>query len=236
MFAGGASVALASERGTAAGSTALAIVAGAPAGAFVLAAAPDSLAADGISVRAITASGLADAFANPVTDGEPFTVSTTLGSIATADADPGTPGVQVAAAAGTISFDLLGGTALGTATVSAASVRGSSSGSAGVRLVPGAVSADSSRVDASTPVAVGAPGSAVTVTLRDRAGPALPGVPAESIAVNVRDPPRGQAVAGAEHSESATGKTGDAAAETNPEIPGQVFAEGPRQVVLQRGE
>lgn len=181
--AGPATVTIASEQGTASGTAELTLVTGPPAGAIALAAAPDSLAADGLAVRSIVASGLHDAFANPVADGEAYTVATTLGSIATADADAGMPGVQVRASGGAIAFDLSGGSVLGTAVVSAVSVRGASSGSVGVRLVPGAVSAESSTVAATSPVAVGAPGSIVTVTLRDRQGHALAGVTAGSIAV-----------------------------------------------------
>ncbi|HYJ31833.1 MAG TPA: hypothetical protein VE326_01305 [Candidatus Binatia bacterium] len=182
--AGAAGLGLVSERGSATGAAALRLVAGPPAGSIALSASPDSVAADGISVRSIAASGLGDAFLNPVQDGEAYTVSTTLGSIATADADPVTPGVQVRAAGGAIAFDLLGGSVLGTAVLSAASVRGTASGSISVRLVPGAVSADSSSVTATSPVPVGAPGSVVTVTLRDRRGHALALVPSDSITVS----------------------------------------------------
>ncbi|MGE5180146.1 MAG: hypothetical protein ACM3PF_13745 [Bacteroidota bacterium] len=181
--AGSATVSVASQRGSASGSAALATVPGPPAGAIALAAAPDSLAADGIATRTVTAAGLRDAFGNAVPDGEAFTVAATLGTIAAADADPATPGIQVRATGGAIAFDLLGGTTLGTAAVSAASVRGTASGTVDVRLVPGAVSADSSGVSALSPVAVGAPGSRVTITLRDRVGHPLAGVPSDSIAV-----------------------------------------------------
>jgi hypothetical protein len=181
--AGSGSVDLVSERGSASGSVAIALSPGAPAGAIALTADPDSVAADGLATRAVTAAGLVDAFGNPVLDGEAYTVATTLGSIVTADADPGTPGVQVPASGGAIAFTLLGGTALGTANVSAASVRGSASGAVDVRLVPGAVSADSSSAVATSPVPVGAPGSVVTVTLRDRAGHALAGVSRDSLSV-----------------------------------------------------
>ncbi len=181
--AGGGSVNVLSERGSASGSVAIPLSAGAPAGTIALVATPDSVAADGLATRALTASGLVDAFANPVVNGEAYTVASTLGSIVTPDQDAGTPGVQVRASAGAITFDLLGGVTLGTANVSATSVRGSASGAVNVRLVPGSVSAESSSVTAASPVSVGPPGSTVVVTLRDRAGHPLAGVPSDSISV-----------------------------------------------------
>ena len=182
--AGSATVNVVSERGSATGSVGITLGPGVPSGAIALTTAPDSLAADGIATRTVTASGLHDAFSNVVVNGEKYTVASTLGSITTSDADAGTPGVQVVASGGAISFTLLGGSSLGTATVSATSVRGTSTGSTDVRLVPGGVNADSSSVAASSPVAVGSPGSTVTVTLRDRQGHALAGVPSDSIVVS----------------------------------------------------
>ncbi|HLQ67727.1 MAG TPA: hypothetical protein VK123_10915, partial [Candidatus Limnocylindrales bacterium] len=181
--AGPASMSVVSERGSASGSVGITLGSGAPSGAIALTASPDSVAADGVATRAVSASGLHDAFSNAVLNGEAYTVATTLGSITTADADAGTPGVQVLASGGAISFTLLGGSVLGTTTVSATSVRGSAAGSVNVRLVPGAVSAATSSVAATSPVAVGAPGSVLTITLRDGQGHALAGVPSGSIVV-----------------------------------------------------
>lgn len=181
--AGNASVTVTSERGSASGSAPLHLIPGPPVGTIALGASPDSVAADGLATRTVAASGLVDGFANTVADGEPFTVSTTLGAIATADVDPGTPGVQVKASGGAITLEFLGGSQLGTAVVSAASVRGSAVGSTNVRVVPGSVSADSSSVAATSPAVVGAPGSTVTVTLRDSRGHPLPAVPSDSIVV-----------------------------------------------------
>src|SRR5688572_26096484 len=180
---GPASVNVVSERGSASGSVAVALVPGPPAGTIALASVPDSVAADSVATRSISAAGLVDGFSNAVADGEAYTVATTLGSIVTPDADGGTAGIQVLAAGGAIALDLLGGSTLGTATVSAVSVRGSASGSVEVRIVPGAVSADSSTVVAVSPIAVGPPGSTVTITLRDRMGHPLAGVPSDSIVV-----------------------------------------------------
>lgn len=183
--AGPASAGVASERGSATGTAWAWLLAGAPAGAVVLSAPPDSLAADSVAILSITASGLSDANGNAVEDGEAFTVATTLGIIATADADPGTPGIQVPASGGAIAFILFGGDSLGTADVTAASVRGSASGATSIRLVPGGVSAGRSLVDAASPVPVGAAGSTILVTLRDAKDHPLPAVPAESLAVAV---------------------------------------------------
>jgi hypothetical protein len=183
--AGAASAGVASEQGTAAGSSPLWLLAGPPAGAVPLTAASDSLAADSVATLAILASGLADANGNGIRDGEAFTVATSLGLIGSVDEDPGTPGLQVGATGGGISFSLFGGDSLGTAHVTAASVRGSAAGALDIRLVPGPASPDRSRVDAASPVPVGPPGSTVTVTLRDAQDHPLPGVPADSLLVGV---------------------------------------------------
>lgn len=169
--------------GGASGSVTVALVAGVPAGPITLVAVPDSLAADSVATRAVSGAGLQDANGNQVVEGEPFTVSTTLGAIASPDQDAGTPGIQRLASGGSISFLLFGGDQLGTTTVSAASVRGSATGSVDVRLVPGGVSASKSTVTATSPAPVGAVGSTITVTLRDGQDHPLPGVPSDSISV-----------------------------------------------------
>jgi hypothetical protein len=172
--------------GPAAAGVTVHLLAGAPSGAFTLSAPADSLAADSVATLAIGASGLRDAGGNPVQDGEKYTVSTTLGSIPTPDADPATPGVQVAASSGAISLTLFGGDVLGTATVTAKAVRDTTSaGSLGVRLVPGSVSASRSDVAAASPAPVGTSGSIVSVTIRDAQDHALAGVPDTAIAVSV---------------------------------------------------
>jgi len=173
------------QLGAANGSIGVWLVAGVPAGVIAVTASPDSLAADSVSTRTVTASGLHDANGNPVVDGEAYTVTTTLGSIASADQDAVTPGVQRRASGGSISFSLFGGDVLGTAAVGVTSVRGSASGSANVRLVPGAVSALASSVVAASPAPVGAAGSTITATLRDSQGHPLPGVPSDSLTVVV---------------------------------------------------
>ncbi|HET9251683.1 MAG TPA: Ig-like domain-containing protein [Candidatus Eisenbacteria bacterium] len=183
------SVTVASARGAARGARAIRLLAGPPVGTVPLVATPDSVAADGVATRAVTAAGLVDANGNTVRDGEPFTVSTTLGTIVSPDQDPSTTGIQVRAVAGAIGFTLLGGDVLGVANVSAASVRGSASGAIAVRVVPGAVDPARSTAVAPTPSTVGPTGSVLTVTLRDAKDHAIPGVSSDSIAVAVTGVP-----------------------------------------------
>lgn len=187
---GAGSVSVSSIVGSAVGTAPIGLLAGAPSGPIALSASPDSLAADSVSTLAITATGLHDGNGNTVEEGEEYTIATTRGAIAAADADPPTPGVQVLAAGGAISFMLFGGDSLGTATVTAAAVRnGASSGSLDVRLVPGSVSAGHSAVVADSPVPVGGAGSVVRVTLRDGQDHPLAGVPSDSVGVLITDAP-----------------------------------------------
>ena len=180
---GGATVQ--SERGSATGAAPIRLLAGAPSGAITLSASPDSLAADSLATLTLGAAGLHDANGNQVENGEKYTVSTTLGAIQNADADPA-PGVQVLASGGGISLSLFGGDSLGTAQVTATALRsGSSTGTLGIRLVPGAVSASRSTVTADSPVPVGASGSVVAITLRDGQDHPLGGVQAASVVVTV---------------------------------------------------
>ena len=181
------SATMVSERGSppASGAASILLLSGTPAGVIALSSSADSLAADSVATLAISAAGLEDANGNQVQDGEAYTVATALGEIASADQDAATPGVQRLSLGGSIAFTLFGGDSLGTAHVTAASVRGSASGNLDIRLVPGGVSASRSSVAAVSPVPVGAPGSAITVTLRDSQGHALSGVPADSITVTI---------------------------------------------------
>ncbi len=199
--AGAGSATVTAERagsgGPAASTILIHLLAGTPSGAVTLSAPADSLAADSVATLAIGAAGLHDGSGDVVRDGEEYTVATTLGSIQAADADPASAGVQVLASGGAIAFTLFGGDALGTARVSATSVRDTTSaGSLDVRLVPGAVSASRSLVAAGSPATVGATGSVVSVTLRDSQDHPLPGVPAGSIAVTVTGTPAAVAALG----------------------------------------
>lgn len=189
-------VSVASTRGTAAGSVPVRLVAGPPAGAIALSAGAAAYPADSVTIVSISASALVDAQGNAVEDGEAYTVSSTLGAVVSSDQDPGTPGVQVRAASGGIAFQLFVGDQLGTATVSAVSVRGTANGSFGLGLVPGAIDAGRSSVTATSPATVGPTGSIVTVTLRDSQSHAVPGVPADSLAVSASGVPTAFAALG----------------------------------------
>ena len=182
---GSGSVSLASIAGSATGSTPVTLLAGAPSGSIALSAAPAAIPADGAATALVSAAGLTDVNGNQVEDGERYTVGSDLGTIATVDADAGTPGVQVEASSGSIVFTLQAGATLGVSTVTVASVRGAASGSTPVALQPGAVNGAISAVTATSPAPVGGAGSSVTVTLRDAQGHPLPGIPADSIALTV---------------------------------------------------
>lgn len=184
--AGVGSATVSAERGGANSSASIRLLPGAPSGAIALSSPADSVAADSTATLGVTASGLHDSGGNTVLDGEKYTVTTTLGSIATPDADPSTPGRQVAAQGGAIAFTLFGGDVLGTAVVSAKAVRDTTSaGVLSLRLVPGAVSASQSYVTAGSPAAVGPTGSIVTVTLRDGQDHPISDIASGSIAVTV---------------------------------------------------
>ncbi len=192
--AGAGSATVTAERtgtGPAASATVLIrLLSGPPSGVIALSASADSLAADSSAALTVGANGLRDSSGDTVQDGEKYTVQTTLGAIQTADADPTTPGVQVASVGGAISFTLFGGDLLGTATVTARAVRDTlSAGSLDIRLVPGAVSASRSLVAAASPAPVGPAGSIVSVTLRDGQDHAIPAVPAASVAVSLSGVP-----------------------------------------------
>ena len=182
---GSGSLSIASLAGSATGSTLVTLLAGVPSGTIVLSAAPAAIPANGTATSALTSSGLVDANGNQVENGERYTVATTLGSIVSADLDAITPGIQIAASSGAIAFTLQAGTTLGSATVTATSVRGSAAGSTPVALQAGTVDGSASALVATSPAPVGAVGSILTVTLRDAQSHPLPGVAAASIAVSV---------------------------------------------------
>lgn len=74
---------------------------------------------------------------NPVPDGTHFTVSTTLGDIATPDLEAALEGVQVAATGGVLSFRATGGTVAGIARVTAISLDGLLHGGIDYVFAPG---------------------------------------------------------------------------------------------------
>ncbi|HEU4723824.1 MAG TPA: hypothetical protein VFU59_00865, partial [Candidatus Eisenbacteria bacterium] len=182
---GSGGVSIASIAGAATGAAPIVLLAGVPAGAIALAAAPPSILANGSATTTVGASGLVDANGNPVENGERYTVATDLGSIVASDADAGTPGIQIAASSGAIAFTLQSGTTLGTANVTATSVRGAAAGSTTVSLLPGPVDGATSSVAATSPAPVGPVGSVLTITLRDAQNHPRSGVASDSIAVVV---------------------------------------------------
>ena len=108
-----------------------------PQGEILLHATPqDETPVDVFPSVAIVSEVILDHTAMPVADGTLFTVSTTLGPIATPDVDPGAPGVQVAAQEGRIAFAAQS-TQSGTAVFSAVSVNGSAYGEMTYRFLPG---------------------------------------------------------------------------------------------------
>ena len=148
-----------------------AFVTGIPTGAITLTPDPASIAADGTSTSTITSSAIKDAGASNVPDGTKITVTTTAGTITTADADGTIAGTQVLTSSGVINFTLQSATTAGSANINATSVAGDASGGTSVTFAAGAVGAGNSTVavdKASTSVGTGAgDGITVTVTLKD---------------------------------------------------------------------
>jgi hypothetical protein len=102
-----------------------------------LTAMPASAPADGSSMVSLAAGTFWDSCGTTVPAGAMVTVATTLGTIASADADPAQPGVQIAAdAAGSVSFALRAPTSPGDATVTAALATGAPVASVAVRFTP----------------------------------------------------------------------------------------------------
>lgn len=114
-------------------------IAGAPFGVITLTPDQAEIAADPSQTVTVTSSVIRDQWGNPVAAGQHCTVSTTLGTITTADVDGNSEnGVQVVAdTQGKITFTVQASTQAGAATVSASSINGSASGSAGIAFVPG---------------------------------------------------------------------------------------------------
>jgi len=110
-----------------------------PAGTITLTPVPATITANGSDTSTITSGTIRDAYGNQVLNGEYITVSTDLGTIATADADPATPGIQVVTSGGVIAFILQAGTITGTAHLNAnnSAYGGTASGSTTVTFTPG---------------------------------------------------------------------------------------------------
>ncbi|MCC6545167.1 MAG: hypothetical protein IT392_11850, partial [Nitrospirae bacterium] len=96
---------------------------------------PTAMLADGVSVSNVTSGVIRDVYNNTVSNGALITVSTSMGTITTSDADALTPGIQVSVTGGIITFVLRSGTTAGTAAVAVNSVQGSATGQASISLV-----------------------------------------------------------------------------------------------------
>lgn len=113
-------------------------VAGVPSGTLALTPSVPEIAADGQSTVTVTSSVIADAWGNQVPEGTLITVSSTLGSITTPDADGGIAGIQTTvSAAGTVSFTVQAGALAGQCGITATSVAGSAQGTTAVSFIPG---------------------------------------------------------------------------------------------------
>jgi hypothetical protein len=117
-------------------------VAGAPSGVIALYPDPPEIAADPSNSVTVTSSIIRDQWGNQVLAGQLITVSSTLGTITTPDADSDPlNGLQVAVSAtGRISFAVQAGTQAGRSTVTVSSVAGAATGSAVIDFIPGAPS------------------------------------------------------------------------------------------------
>jgi len=114
---------------TATGVSGSVFVTGIATGTVTLTPAAASVTADDTATSTITSSAIVDAAGANVPDNTLVTVSTTLGTITTTDADTGTDGIQVATSAGVVTITLQAGLTIGTATVTASSVAGDAAGS-----------------------------------------------------------------------------------------------------------
>jgi len=134
---GTANVTAASVEGSAVGNTQIVFLPGLPSGTIALTPSPAGIVADGMTTSTVTSGVITDAYGNTVSDGTLITVSTDMGSIATADASGAYAGIQVATVNGVISFIVRSGTVSGTANVTAASVEGSAVGNTQIVFLPG---------------------------------------------------------------------------------------------------
>ncbi|MFZ5518126.1 MAG: hypothetical protein ACOY90_15885 [Candidatus Zhuqueibacterota bacterium] len=110
------------------------VVPGVPVGEIVLHPNPKVVPADPDTVTTVSSDPISDSDGNAISSGEYFTVSTTLGTITSADANPGIGGTQVVSnASGQIAFTVKTGVTGGTALIQANSVvRGTAAGDTSV--------------------------------------------------------------------------------------------------------
>ncbi|MCG3172124.1 MAG: hypothetical protein GMKNLPBB_00269 [Myxococcota bacterium] len=110
---------------------------GEPFGTIVLTPNPASVIANGTAVSTISGP-VRDKNSNPVPDGKLLTVTASTGLITTADASPGTPGVQVATSGGAISFTVRSPNVTGQSVVNAVvDEPGEASATTTVTWIPG---------------------------------------------------------------------------------------------------
>ncbi len=124
--------------GDATGNIQIGFIAGPPDQLFTLMADPASILADGQTTTIVTSSVIYDAYNNIVAQGELIIVETSLGTITTADADAGTPELEIAVdGSGQITFEVQSATQSGSAQLTASSVSGTATGSGSVEFTPG---------------------------------------------------------------------------------------------------
>ncbi|MBI2570295.1 MAG: hypothetical protein HYV63_25110 [Candidatus Schekmanbacteria bacterium] len=125
-----------SVRGDAEAVTTVIVAPLSPSGAVSLVPALTSVPADGESSVAIASGAVTDVHGNHVADGELFTVTTTMGSITSVDADFEVAGLQIATRDGSLSFMFRAGIVAGTATIAVKSAAGDAAGDLALALSP----------------------------------------------------------------------------------------------------
>lgn len=136
--AGVASLSATTGVGSASGQLDVTFHPGPPAGTVTVTAADATLTADGQQTTAVGAGTFVDAHDNQVEAGTLVTVTVQGGTPSGTDADPGTPGFQVAVdAQGQVSFDVTAGTDAGPMTIGVSSAAGDALGQTTVTLLPG---------------------------------------------------------------------------------------------------
>ncbi|MBX7256229.1 MAG: DUF1559 domain-containing protein, partial [Candidatus Hydrogenedentes bacterium] len=109
-----------------------------PQGEITLSALPlNSVVANGSNTVTVTSGIIQNESSLPVADGTLITVSSSRGTIQSADADSGRAGVQIATSGASIAFTVLAPTQSGTSFISAASVQGAAYGELQYEFLPG---------------------------------------------------------------------------------------------------
>ena len=109
-----------------------------PQGAISLSVSPPcGVVANPANAVTVTSGVILDHLGDAVADGTLITVAASRGTILTADADPGVPGIQVPAAGGVVAFDIRAPMQSGSVRISATSVEGSAYGEVEYVFLPG---------------------------------------------------------------------------------------------------